>query len=187
MEFISERVSVERKPDAISVVISVRLPSMQRALLLAWATAWTLCGLYFLSELFRTTDPDLKKGLLVMLAFWAYYEVSVVRTLLWRLRGFELWRVKNGVLTVKNSVLRYGKANDYFVTNIQRFGPLNVEESSWKWQMSDSFWTRGAERIGFEHNGKKVAIARGVDAKEAAGLVRVMSEALKRARKAELA
>ncbi len=41
--------------------------------------------------------------------------------------------------------------------NIQRFGLLTIDETSWKWQVVDSFWTRGGERLGFEHLGKKVA------------------------------
>lgn len=183
MEFISDRVSVERTPQALSVVITARLPSLQRALLLAWTTVWTLCGLYYIQELRHTADPDLQRGLPIMIAFWAYFEFHVLRTLLWRTFGFEVWRLKDGVLTVKNSLWRYGKAHDYFVDNIQQFGPLNIDEGSWKWQLNDSFWNRGAERIGFEHLGRKVAIGRGLTAREATDMNLVMTAALKRARK----
>jgi hypothetical protein len=183
MEFVSDRVSVERTVGALSVVISARPTPLQRSLLLAWVTAWTLCGAYFLFELTRVTSAELRQGLVVMLAFWAYFEFHVVRTLLWRLKGFELWRLKEGRLTVKNSVWRYGKANDYFVENIQRFGPLAIDEGSWKWQLNDSFWNRGAERLGFEYQGRKVAMGRGLTAEEGQRLARLMTEGLKQARK----
>lgn len=185
MEFISERISVERGPGTMSVVITARLSSMQRALLLAWATAWTFCGAYFVYELVETDKPDLRKGLIIMLAFWAYFAFGVVRTLLWRLKGFELWRIKDGTFTVKHSVLRYGKATDYFIANMKGFGTLNIDMDSWKWQLNDSFWTRGAERIGFEHLGKKIAIGRGITEAEARDLSKVVAEGLKRARKVE--
>ncbi len=183
MEFISDRVSVERGPQALSVVISARLPSMQRALLLAWVTVWTLCGLYYIREWTVTEDTELRRFLPVMIAFWAYFEFHVVRTLLWRMHGFEVWRLKDGVFTVKNSLWRYGRAHDYFVDNIQRFGPLNIDGSSWKWQVNDSFWNRGAERIGFEHLGRKVAIGRGLSEQEADKAAALVATALKQARK----
>ena len=51
--------------------------------------------------------------------------------------------------------------------------------------MSDSFWTRGAERIGFEYNGKKVAIGRGLTKPEAEKLAKVMAVELRSLRKKE--
>ena len=53
MEFISDRVSVERTPTSMSVVISTRLPAMQRNLLITWLLAWTVCGIYFVREAAR--------------------------------------------------------------------------------------------------------------------------------------
>lgn len=183
MERISERVSVEQRPDGLSVVITARLPNMQRSLLLAWFTAWTLCGAYFIWELFRTTDKQLELGLSIMLAFWLWFEWRIGGVVLWRLRGFEIWRLKDDRFTIKDSVFGYGRADDYFVANIQRFGPLVIDRKDWKWQLNDSFWVKGAERLGFEHLGKKVAIGKGLTDQESARLAAVVEAALKRVRK----
>lgn len=184
MEFISERVSVEQPAEGgMSVVISNRLPKTRRYLLLGWLVAWTGCGMAFLYELASGTDQDLRVPLVVMLSFWAYFEVRIARVVLWRTKGFELWRLKEGELTVKDSLFGFGKANHYFVANIQRFGLLNVEKDSWKWQLSDSFWTRGAEQLGFEYHGKKVAMGRGLTDAEARALAQQFGTALKRERK----
>lgn len=183
MEFISDRVSTERVDGGLSVVIGARIPKQRMALLWAWLALWTACGIYFMFELSRTTERDLLITLVVMLAFWAYFALRVARVAFWRAKGFELWKLNEGELTVKNSMAGYGKASRYFVENIQRFGLLQIDETSWKWQMSDSFWTRGAERIGFEYSGKKVAIGRGVTQEEARKLVQVVGAELKRARK----
>lgn len=184
MEFISERVSVERQGDGLSVVIGNRLPKAQLYLLAGWLAAWTLCGAAFIREAVLNTAPGLRMPLIVMIAFWAYFELRIIRVVLWRTRGFELWRILDGELTVKDSLFGYGRANRYFIANIQRFGLLNMDEASWKWQMSDSFWTRGAERIGFEYQGRKVAVGRGLNKAEADGLARVAAQELKRERKA---
>lgn len=184
MEFISERVSVERQGEGTSVVISNRLPRTQQYMLIGWLVAWTLCGAAFIYEAFRNTDPHMRMPLLVMIAFWAYFELRILRVVLWRTKGFELWRILDGELTVKDSFFGYGRANRYFIANIQRFGLLNMDEASWKWQMSDSFWTRGAERLGFEYQGKKVAMGRGLTKAEADQLAHVVARELKRERKA---
>ena len=184
MEFISERVSVEQKADGLSVVISARLPRTKEALLVAWFVTWTLCGAYFIYELTQPqADPKTRQGLLLMVAFWVWFEIRIGRVVLWRLKGFELWRLKGGSLTVKDSILGYGRAHEYFVQNIQRFGPIEVDESSWKWQLNDSFWVMGGERIGFEHVGKKIAIGKGLTRQEAERTAQVLDRALKAARK----
>jgi hypothetical protein len=184
MEFISERISLERQGTGVSVVIGTRLKRWQETLLIVWLLAWTACGAVFISALVHGPAPDMRAPLLIMLAFWAYFELRIARVLLWRKFGFEIWRVLEGELLIKNSLFRYGKADRYFIANIQRLGLLNVDKTSWKWQMSDSFWTRGAEQLGFEYQRRKVAFGRGLTSAEANELAHLLSKELKRERKA---
>ncbi len=185
MEFISDRVSKERQGEGTSFVLATRLPAREGALLILWLVLWTACGLAFIWEAIKGTDAELRLPLFIMIAFWAYFELRIVRVVLWRKKGFELWRVLDGELTIKNSLFRYGKANRYFIANIQRLGLLNIEKTSWKWQMSDSFWTRGAEQLGFEYQGRKVAFGRGLTDDEARKLLKLLAVELKRERKAD--
>lgn len=185
MEFISNRVSIDHPAaGGLSVVVGNRLPKGKLALLISWLAAWTFCGGVFLYMLLHGVEQDMRLPLVLMLAFWLYFELRVLRVVLWRTKGFELWRVQGGELTVKDSLFGYGKANRYFVANIQRFGLLNIDKSSWKWQMNDSFWTRGAEQLGFEYQGKKVAFGRGLTDDEAQLLAKHMAKALKQERRA---
>ncbi|MCC6542230.1 MAG: hypothetical protein IT225_08425 [Flavobacteriales bacterium] len=184
MEIVSDRVSIDRSADRISVVISARLTKRKEALLIAWFLCWLLIGTYVLYA--RTNMPSgdpLRQFLLVFLAFWLYFVVRVGRALLWRLKGFEQWRLKDGVLTLKDSILGFGKANTYFVENIQRLGALNLDPTSFKHQLNDSFWTVGGERLGFEHLGRKVAFGKGLTEAEAKRVLFVLQEALRTARK----
>ena len=68
--------------------------------------------------------------------------------------------------------------------NIKQFGLLEVDETSWKWQLNDSFWVMGAERLGFTHVEKKVIFGKGLDKEEARRIAVVLERALKQARKA---
>ena len=186
MKYLSERVSVDRKDGRTSVVISARLPRAKETMLVVWFVAWVLCGAYVMYARTQLSQgDDLRQYLLVFLAFWTYFAVLVGKALLWRLKGFELWRIKDGTLTVKNSIFGYGKATNYFVDNIQKLGLLNVDQSSWKWQLNQSGWMVGGERLGFEHLSKKVVFGKSLTEEEAKMLVPVLKDALKAERKKE--
>ena len=185
MEYLSDRVSVDRQDGRTSVVISARLPKHREALLVTWTAAWMLCGAYVLYA--RADLPlgdPLRQYLLAFLAFWAYFLIKIGRATLWRLKGFELWRIKEGTLTIKDSLFGFGKATSYFVDNIQRLGLLNVERGSWKWQWNESDWVIGGERLGFEHLGRKVVFGKGLTEEEARKLVPILKEALRHQRSA---
>ncbi|MCB0786583.1 MAG: hypothetical protein KDC02_20545, partial [Flavobacteriales bacterium] len=87
-------------------------------------------------------------------------------------------------LTLKDSLWGFGKAREYFVDNIARLGLLNIDERSWKWQLNESFWVIGGERLGFEHLGKKIAFGKGLTEEEARQLLKVLQQALKQERRA---
>ncbi|MEO8588886.1 MAG: hypothetical protein ABI432_05910 [Flavobacteriales bacterium] len=186
MEHLSQRVSIDRKDGRTSVVISARLPKAKEAMMITWFLAWTFCGAYVIYARTQIASGDmLRQYLLAFLAFWGYFELRIGKAVLWRLKGFELWRIKNGTLTVKDSLFGYGKANDYFVDNIKQLGLLVVDEGAWKWQLNQSFWVIGGERLGFEHLNKKVAFGKGLTADEARSLVPMLKHALTQERKRE--
>ncbi|MBL7957534.1 MAG: hypothetical protein JNM49_06215, partial [Flavobacteriales bacterium] len=131
MEFISERVSIERSDGRLSVVISARLSRRKRFTLLAWVSAWLICGALIMYERSKVPAGDpLRQYLLAFLAFWLYFMLQTGRAALWRLKGFELWRVKDGRLTIKDSILGFGRATEYFAENIKGLGLLNIDRGS---------------------------------------------------------
>lgn len=184
MEFISERVSLEHRPDGVSVVITARLPRVQEALLVTWFAAWCVIGGFYGYETFHLPAGDKRSFYLLFMLGWAWIAFRIGRVVLWRLKGFELLRIKAGVFTIKNSILGYGRARDHFVENIKQFGLVEVDEASWRWQLNDSFWVMGAERLGFTHVEKKVIFGKGLDKEEAQRIAVVLERALKQARKA---
>lgn len=188
MEFLSERVSMDRKDGRTSVVISARQPKAKETVLVTWTVAWLLCGSYIAYA--RTELPQgdpVRQYLLVFLAFWAYFMLKIGKATLWRLKGFELWRIKDGTITIKDSLFGYGKATSYFVDNIQKLGLIDIEPSSWKHQWNTSIWVIGGERLGFEHLGKKIVFGKGLSEDEARKLVPILRRALKEERKKDLA
>ena len=183
MEYLSERVSVDRSKGRTSVVISARLPKAKEAMLVTWFLAWSICGAYILWEVAHMPPGDQRQYFLVFMAFWTYFAIKIGRSALCRTKGFELVRVKDGVLTLKDSIWGLGKARDHFVENITELGMLNVDQRSWKWQLNESFWVMGGERLGFKHHGKYVAFGKGLTDHEAQQVLRVMKHAMAEARR----
>ncbi len=182
MEKVSDRVSVKREPGRLSVVISARLPRASEALLVAWTLAWLVCGVLLLVEALRQPKGELRQYLFIFLAFWTYFMVRMGRSTAWRLKGFELWRIKDGVLTIKDSILGYGRATDHVLDNIRELGPMDRDERSWKWHLNESFWVMGGERLQFTCMGRKVAFGKGLTDAEARRLLAVLRQAMQQTR-----
>jgi hypothetical protein len=58
-----------------------------------------------------------------------------------------------------------------------------VDERSWKWQLDQSGWMIGGERLGFEHLGRKIIFGKGLSDEEARQLVPLLKHALSQERK----
>lgn len=180
MEFISDNVSVVKKDGTLSVVISQKLEGWKKTLFVTWFVFWAFCGVFFIMALVTEPARETKLGITVFLVFWAYYAWKIGKSLMWRLKGVEQWRIKDGQLTVKDSINGYGKAKKYFSENIKEFGPMIIDEGSWKWQMSNSFWQIGGERIGFSYMGKQIGIGKGLSADDAKKVSKKVSGWLKK-------
>lgn len=183
MQFVSERVSIDRSAGRLSIVVSPRLSRGKEALLVSWVIAWVACGAYVMYEAWHMTPGRERQFVLAFLAFWLYFLIRIGRVALWRLKGFELLRVKDGVLTIKNSILGFGKARDHFAENIIRLSLLEIDPKSWKWQFNESFWVMGGERLCFEHIGRQVVFGRGLTDEEARQVLALLKAALTRERK----
>ena len=184
MEFVSDRVSVDRSKGRLSIVISARLSRGKETLLLTWFLAWLACGGYVILEITRLPAGNERQFLIAFLAFWLYFVLRIGRVVAWRLKGFESLRVKDGVLTIKNSIFGFGRAHDHFTDNITGLRLLDLDPRSWKFQLNESFWVMGGERLRFEHVGKQVIFAKGLDPQEAARVLAILKAELAKARKA---
>jgi hypothetical protein len=183
MEFLSQRVSLDRSKGRLSIVISARLSRAREALLITWCLAWIACGGYVIHEMTQLGPGRERQFLFAFLAFWLYFMVRIGRVLLWRLKGFELLRVKEGTLTIKNSVFGFGRAHDYFIDNISSLTLLELDPTSWKFQLNESFWVMGGERLCFQHVGRQVIFGKGLDAGEASRVLALVKAELARVRK----
>lgn len=185
MEYLGERVSIDRSRERVSVVISARLSRGKETLLVTWFLAWLACGAYVAWEAFHMAGGRPRQFLFTFLAFWFYFAVRIGRVVLWRLKGFELVRIKDGMLTIKNSIFGYGRAREYFIENISKLTAIEIDDRSWKHQFNDSFWVMGGERLSFEHAGRTVTFGKGLSQAEVQQLLPILKADLAKARKTD--
>jgi hypothetical protein len=163
VKFLSKQVSYRVKPDGCSIVISGKTDKWKESLLAVWMLAWTICGVYFVIELFAGHPRETVMALVIMLFFWLYFEIKIGRALLWRLWGFEQLLFRKGNFSIKRSIRGYGKVHNYFTDNIERFSPVELSGRSFLAFMENSFWIVGGERIYFDYLGRKIGLGRQVD------------------------
>jgi hypothetical protein len=177
MKFIGNRVSHQNKNGVFSVVIAASVERYKEALLAAWLLAWTICGLYFIIQLFGPYDRNAKLYIFVLLVFWGYYEYRIARIFLWRKYGYESIRIKDDKLYLRNVIRGRGKTREFFIENIEAFAKLQID-NTWLKTMDSSFWIMGNDYIHFMYQGKLVSFGRQLDAGTATDLIHLLNRQL---------
>jgi hypothetical protein len=154
MKVVSDRVSVLKKDDLISVVI---LPSTDRKkmlLLFLWLLAWTVCGVLVFANYFKLTNQNEKLFVIVYLSFWLYFEINIARTFIWRRWGKEKIWIQKGELYYQRELNGKGKVHAYSLDLISELTLIPIKETRFADFVSQSFWEKGTARLEFRYTGK---------------------------------
>jgi len=177
MKYIGNRISYQSKNGIFSVVIAASVERSKESLLAAWLFCWSICGLYFIYQLFSDLPKETKMYIVILVAFWAYYELRVFRMFRWRKFGYESIKFIEDRLVIKDVVKGRGKEKSYFIENIKQIGRLKME-NNWMKTMDQSFWVKGTGILQFEYQGKLIAFGRQIDDKESNALLSVIQKEL---------
>lgn len=174
MEYIGDRISVIKGEGKLSVVILSTTEKLKAKFLLLWLIAWSICGILVFREYFNVDEKDMKLMLIIYLAFWFYFEYTIIKSYMWRRSGKEKIKLTEGKLYLKREVNKKGKWKEY---NLEQVKELRlVEESSKLLEVvNNSYWFVAGERIAFDHFGKTISFGIQLpqkDAKELLGLVK---------------
>lgn len=175
--FESERIQVSDTRESLEIIISGRIPRMQFTLLSAWLLAWTLAGVFVVSQLFNI-QGDQQIYMIVWLAFWAYFEYRVATVWLWRKYGREVFRVLPEQTELRFEVAYGGRAYALKTAEIRNLRNLEKEKGGFVKSFYSSFWTIGGEAIGFYAKGKLYTMGRQISSNDADALIRIMKKHL---------
>jgi hypothetical protein len=172
MKIISERISIVKKENVLSVVILPTTDKKKLALLFLWLLAWTVCGMIVLANYFKIHNNDARLYLIIYLSFWAYFEFNIARAFIWKKFGREKLWVQDGILHYQREINRKGKIQEF---NLDLLSPLRLIELK-RTRLADtinqSFWVKGGERIEFDSQARNVRFGMQISDEEAGTIIR---------------
>lgn len=174
MKWIGERISFVDQKDKITCIIYPPNLGAKLYVLMGWVVLWLAIGGYVISQLFLDYSDKERLVLIIFLAFWLYFAVRVIRTVLYQQRGREFLKLDQQALHIKKSTGKYGKSVQYFIDNISGFERVELKDDSLGGVFESSFWVRGSNRIQFEYFGKTVSFGRKLNEKDAALLHKLL-------------
>lgn len=191
---IGDRISMVDHERSTTVVILPKRILWKDIVLIAWVLAFSFVGIYVIYLLFfggmnelsvgENFDEEIRKQQIIYLAiftgFWIYFEYLTVKTTLWYLYGKELILIDTEGLSVKRSILSYGKAHRYFYENIKKLRYEKPDNTSLSQFMNTAYWSLGNDAIYLEYGGKKKSFGRRIEEKEAKLLLRFIQDRLKK-------
>lgn len=154
MKVIGKRISILKKPNLLSIVI---LPGLEKSKLFAlffWLFAWTVCGVLVFANYFLTDNKDTRLFIIVYLAFWAYFEVNMARSFMWKRSGKEKIWIEDGVLYYRRELNKRGKIHEFNIDLVNKVELIELRPTRLMDTVSQSFWVKGGERLQFSAQGK---------------------------------
>jgi len=193
MKWITERISYFRHENYTTLLISTKIESWQKGLLLAWLCVWLVIGgaiIYFLvgdnfteSMLENTSKDRLQLFLLIFLIFWGYFFYKITRVFWWRTKGVEFLKIDEDSITYKKAFGKYGAAKKYLYDNIEPIKMIDRTEKSFASVMQSSFWDIGNQTLFFTHFDQEIIFGMQLEKAEARKLKEFMNKEIKNRKK----
>jgi hypothetical protein len=178
MKVISDRISILKTPELLSIVILPAADKKKLTIMLLWLMAWTTCGVIVFANYFKVTDQNSKLFIIIYLSFWAYYEYKIGRAFIWRKFGKEKIWIKEGFLNYQREVNGKGKINQFELQLINDLKPVDIKAGSFSDLIEQSFWVKGGEKLELSYQAKVVRFGMQLNEKEAALVLKDLSQAI---------
>lgn len=176
--FDSDRITVQHDKERLEIIITSKIPASQFALLSVWLVAWTVAGIYVLSQVFNTVGNS-QIYMIVWLAFWAYFEYRIGSAWLWRKYGREVFRIEGNEVQIRFEVAYGGKGEAFKREDVTGYHNLEKDKSTFVKSFYSSFWVIGGETIGFFHKGKIKSFGRQITSSDADKLIVLINKFVK--------
>ena len=180
MKKIGDRISYEKHDNFFTIIISTQIDKWKENLMLVWLVAWTFCGSIFIYYFLKgDVSGNEKLTLFVMIIFWVYFEFRITRAYLWRRYGLEFIRIDEDRMTIKRSIIGYGKAYPVLTSKIEKITPADLKEKSFAKVFNDSFWLIGKGTIQIQTLDDNIYIGSQLDVNESLKLSKELMKIVK--------
>ena len=195
-KWIGERISTEDHSDYTTIIIFPKLQRWKEWLLTLWVVGFTFIGAVMIYLLMggiytlKVAGDNVENiydqqivYLIVFLGFWAYFQFKTTKALFWYKFGKELIKIERDALSIKRSILSYGKSHRYFFDNIKNFHLFKQDDTGFAHFFENAYWSLGTDALCFDYFTKGKSFGRKLDEKDAKLLMRFMDDRIKTMRK----
>jgi hypothetical protein len=158
MKVISDRVSILKTGELLSIVILPTTDRKKLFLLFLWLLAWTVCGIIVFISYFKLTDSNSKLFIIIYLSFWFYFEYNIAKTFIWKKFGREKIWIKDGLLHYQKEINKRGRIREFNLSLVSKFRLIELSTTSFADIVNQSFWVKGGERIEFDSQSKTIRL-----------------------------
>lgn len=167
MKVISNRISIIKKEDLLSIVILPSQDKRKLGLLFLWLMAWTVCGILVFANYFKITDSNARVFIIVYLSFWAYFEFNITRAFIWKKFGREKLWIREGMLHYQKEINKKGKVLAFNLSLVSKLRLIELSPYSFADSFNQSFWVKGGERLEFNSQSKIIRLGMQISDEEA--------------------
>ena len=173
-------ISVVKKENEISIVISAGEKASSSYLILFWLVCWTFCGAYIIYSLSQIPSRDEKIFVLVFAAFWIYFEVRTFNAFMWKRFGREVIKIKEGKFFIKKDIRKRGKIHAYEIDFIKDLRKRFEDNQSFVNILSSTDWLQLREALAFDCAGKEIKFGYQLNDEDAQALLKLIRYHLKK-------
>ena len=179
MEFIGKKISIVRKDDELSIVISASEKKNASVPMLLWLLLWTVSGPLLCYQLWNNPDKNTKVFIFIFGAFWLYYWVRAYYAFMWKRFGREVIKLREGKFFIKKDIRKKGKIHSYDMDFIKDLRKREAAGSSIMAALSSADWLSLKETLAFEYSGKEVRFGYDLSEQDAQELLRLLRHHIK--------
>jgi hypothetical protein len=176
MEILSDRISVVRKDDLTSIVISAVASRKKNRFIAGLLILWIVGGAVMVYSFSSLEGDKTKIVVFIWFAFWLYFLYVLFRLWRWKQYGHEVIKISNGTLKYKKDVKGRGWVNDYKLEHVKKLRESLAETPGWVKNFGGDFWNTDCDSIRFDYEDREIALGHQLEQKEKDKLLAVLGE-----------
>lgn len=180
VKYISKRLSYCEQNDDTTIIIASEISKSKMTMLTIWLVLFGISGFLISIQMFFPYPGYTRIGFFAFSTFWGYFMYKIGYTWLFKRKGVEFIRITDGKFYLKRAIGTTGKAHEFLLGNIKRIEPREFEKKSFAWELENSFWVLGGERIKFDYLGKEIRLGIQISDDETKKLLQLFHSTLKR-------
>ena len=150
------RITQEKKEEGTLIKIKAYRDESKQKNLTVWLVFWTFCGIAIGSQLFVEGNKEMKTFITVYIAFWAYFEYTVIKAFKWRQNGEEQFLITDDYVHYGRTYNNRGFLKPHRKDLVNTVRVIDEEVGTFAKIFGSSYWVVGCERLAFTAGGKVI-------------------------------